>query len=82
MFRRIVKLSPWVILPLLMLGFAVQASILQAPSSGSWAPVPGTMAEARSGAAAALLSDGRILLTGGAGPSASAEFFKIGRAHV
>src|SRR5216117_464960 len=43
--------------------------------SGTWAPA-GSMTQARTGASAALLQDGRILITGGQsadGPSASAE---------
>lgn len=61
-----------------VLGFLVHGSTLLAPASNTWAPTPGAMAEARSGAAAALLSDGRVLISGGdgaAGPVASAETF-------
>src|SRR5262245_14911383 len=46
--------------------------------SGTWAPA-GAMAEPRKGAAAVLLADGRILITGGAAvdgaPSSTAELF-------
>lgn len=61
-----------------LVGFLVHGSALLAPSSNTWAPTPGAMAEARAGAAAALLSDGRVLVSGGdgaAGPVASAETF-------
>jgi len=61
-----------------LVGYLVHGSVLQAPASNTWAPTPGAMAEARSGAAAALLSDGRVLVTGGdgaAGALASAEAF-------
>src|SRR5437764_541492 len=50
---------------------------MQAPPTGTWAPTAGPMAAARAHASAALLSDGRVLITGGtgvAGPLASAEF--------
>src|SRR6266568_5080114 len=53
---------------------------LQAPPTGTWAPTPSPMAAARAHASAALLSDGRVLITGGngvAGPLASAEFLNI-----
>src|ERR1700722_15734240 len=62
---------------LLILGVvvALKGAALLVPS-GSWVP-EGTMASARSSAAAALLPDGRILVTGGdmgSGPVASADF--------
>ncbi|MBI1984394.1 MAG: hypothetical protein HYS61_09365, partial [Acidobacteria bacterium] len=59
-------------------GYLVQGSNLQAPSSGTWVPTPGPMAEARTGAASAALPDGRVLVSGGTGASgalASAELF-------
>ncbi|MGA2631416.1 MAG: kelch repeat-containing protein, partial [Terriglobia bacterium] len=64
-----------------LLGFLVRGSMLPAPSSGTWAPTPGVLAEARSGAAAAMLSDGRVLVTGGDGAAgaalSSAEVFSL-----
>src|SRR6185436_2222773 len=61
------------------IGLWLKATVIQVPS-GTWAPV-GNMAEARSGAASALLQDGTILVTGGedaTGVLASAEFFSAG----
>src|SRR6266404_5879714 len=61
---------------ILTAGIFLKGSITQ-PSIGNWlAPV--SMTAARSGAASALLQDGRILITGGddgSGPVASAEVF-------
>ena len=57
-------------------GLLYTQSAFQVPS-GTFAPT-GAMAEARAGVSAALLADGRILITGGSGASgalASAEFF-------
>ena len=57
-------------------GLLVSASPLQVPS-GTWIAT-GAMNSARSGAAAVLLQDGRILITGGSGasgPANSAELF-------
>lgn len=54
---------------------ALRGAALVIPS-GTWAP-EGTLATARAGAAASLLQDGRILVTGGdpgTGPVASADF--------
>jgi hypothetical protein len=55
--------------------------MLPAPSSGTWTPTPGVLAEARSGAAAAMLSDGRVLVAGGDGAAgtalSSAELFSL-----
>src|SRR5438093_2326955 len=63
---------------LLGVGLLVNGSNLAAPATGTWVPA-GTMAAARSGAATALLTDGRVLVTGGsdaAGATLSAaEFF-------
>jgi hypothetical protein len=56
--------------------FALKGSVLPLPS-GSWAP-EATMANARAGASAALLPDGRILITGadpGTSPVVTADFF-------
>src|SRR5262249_2888340 len=56
----------------------LKASVLVV-QSGSWAQT-GTLSVARADASAALLQDGRILVTGGdpgTGPVASAEFFNI-----
>src|SRR5690348_795646 len=61
------------------IGLWLKATAIQVPS-GTWAPA-GNMAEARSGAAAVLLQDGTILVTGGESSSvtlASAEFFSAG----
>src|SRR5262245_25989931 len=63
----------------LLLVFFIRGSGIQVPS-GTWAP-SGNMAEVRSGAASALLQDGRVLVSGGegtAGPLATAEFFSTG----
>jgi hypothetical protein len=63
----------------LLLGASSLPSIrgnMPAVQTGNWTPL-GTMSEARSGAAAVLLSDGLVLVTGGAagtGALASAEF--------
>lgn len=79
--RRIAKHFVAVLSLVFFLGFAgylVRGSGLQAPSSGTWVPTPGPMAEARTGAASAALPDGRVLVSGGAGASgalASAELF-------
>src|SRR4030095_2009649 len=61
------------------IGLWLKATVIQVPS-GTWEPA-GNMAEARSGAASALLQDGTILVTGGEGASstlASTEFFSAG----
>src|ERR1700688_1842105 len=64
---------------LLATGILLSATALLVPS-GSWAP-EGMMANALAGASAALLQDGRILITGGdpgdgSGPQASADIVK------
>jgi Galactose oxidase, central domain len=67
----------------LLLAFFLKGSGIQVPS-GTWAPA-GNMAEARSGAASALLQDGTILVTGGESASvtlATAEFFNAGAFSV
>src|SRR5438045_2936878 len=53
---------------LLSVGLLVKGSNLAAPPTGTWLPA-GTMASARSGSAAVLLPDGRVMVTGGAGAS-------------
>ena len=64
-----------------ILGLVLHGTLLQAPSSGTWAPAPGALAEARSNAAAASLADGSVLVTGGDGAAgaavASAELFGL-----
>src|SRR5439155_26847886 len=73
--RRLVKPALIAVL-ILAAGIFVKGSITQ-PSIGGWLSA-GSMTEARSSAASALLQDGRILITGGdngSGPTASAEFF-------
>src|SRR5437667_46302 len=64
---------------LLGVGLLVKGTPLAAPATATWLPA-GTMAAGRSGAATALLSDGRVLVTGGCcdatgAPLATAEFF-------
>ena len=57
--------------------FVMRASLPQV-ATGTWQSTGTLMTEARTGAAAALLPDGRILITGGdsgAGPLLTAEFF-------
>src|SRR5579864_5604169 len=76
--RRITK--KFLLGSLLILGVvvALRGAALLVPS-GSWVP-EGTMASARSSAAAALLPDGRILVTGGdmgSGPVTSADFINV-----
>ena len=70
------------VLLVLVCSFGI-ASILRATlplvPSGEWAD-SGLLAQARTGAAAVLLADGRVLITGGdvnGVPSSSAEFFNI-----
>lgn len=82
--RRTTKFSVLITLALASLGFlglVVQGTLLQAPSSGTWAPAPGAMAESRANAAAAALPDGSVLVTGGDGAAgsavASAELFNL-----
>src|SRR5438093_2378472 len=63
----------------LLLGQALlsKADISQ-PRSGTWAATGGPMTEARTGASAALLPDGRVLIAGGTGadgPLATAELY-------
>ena len=72
--KRTLKFAVCVLACLLCLGLLLKADMPQV-SSGTWAPA-GSMTQARTGASAALLQDGRILITGGQsadGPSASAE---------
>jgi hypothetical protein len=68
---------------ILVAGVFVRGSIPQ-PPTGNWLSA-GSMLEPRSGAASALLQDGRILITGGdggSGPVANAEFFDTTGAFV
>jgi len=72
--KRTLKFAVCVLACLLCLGLLLKADMPQV-STGTWAPA-GSMTQARTGASAALLQDGRILITGGQsadGPSASAE---------
>src|SRR2546428_12714625 len=71
---RINRSNGWTVVVVLLLavGLLGQAVELQVPS-GTWVPTGG-MSQARSGASAALLPDGTVLITGGVvsgGPSAS-----------
>src|SRR6266851_1566908 len=73
--HRFVK-AAFIAVLILCAGLLVKGSVTQ-PSIGGWLSA-GSLTEARSGAASALLQDGRILITGGdngAGPRAAAEFF-------
>src|SRR5690242_8445895 len=70
---RYVAVSLLVVLSLALLLHGTLPSI----TTGSWTP-SNTLAEARSGSAAAVLQDGRVLFTGGtgsSGPLATAELF-------
>src|SRR5713101_3143502 len=63
-------------LVILCVVIALKAAVLFIPS-GTWAP-KANLAEARANSSAALLADGRILITGGdgaSGPLATVEFF-------
>jgi large repetitive protein len=74
--RRFVKPALVVVLTILTAGIFLKGTIPQ-PAIGNWLAA-GSMTAPRSGAASALLQDGRILITGGdngAGPVASAEVF-------
>jgi Kelch motif len=80
--RRFIK-AVFVAILILAAGIFVKGSITQ-PSIGGWLSA-GSMTAARSGAASALLQDGRILITGGdngSGPVASAEIFDTTGAFV
>lgn len=73
--RRTSKAMLYFVLSLTCLVVLLRAGVLQV-ASGAWVPF-GSMAAARAGASAALLQDGRILLTGGdggSGPTNTAEF--------
>src|SRR5438128_10354129 len=77
--RRLPKCTVWIVALLLGQGLLSKADVSQ-PPSGAWGPT-GHMAEIRSGASAALLSDGHVLVTGGAGadgPLATAELYDSG----
>src|SRR3989442_9128017 len=66
----------------LVQGFTSRADAPRVPS-GTWAPTGG-MSSTRTGAAATLLADGRVLVAGGQdadGPSATAELYD-GNAQV
>src|SRR5467141_1538650 len=74
--RRSHAVSLSLFLGLISLALLVKAAVLQVPT-GTWAPTA-NLADARANSSAALLSDGRILITGGdgaSGPLATAEFF-------
>ncbi len=74
--RRSHAVSLFLFLGLISLALLVKAAVLQVPT-GTWAPTA-NLADARANSSAALLSDGRILITGGdgaRGPLATAEFF-------
>jgi len=81
--KRLIALAS---LPALLFGgfsLLLDASIPSVPT-GTWAPAPSAMLSARSGASGALLSDGRVLVTGGLtgdpaspGVHSSAELFGI-----
>jgi len=60
---RTFKYAAPVLTCLFSVGLALDAGAAQV-SSGTWAPAS-SMAQARAGASAALLPDGRILITGG-----------------
>jgi len=66
----------WILLTLLGFAGLLKATLPQT-AIGAWTPA-GSLAQARSNAAAVLLADGRILITGGdgaSGPLQPAEFF-------
>jgi hypothetical protein len=75
--RRTLLLSCCAVIILLTFGLAIRAS-LPTVATGAW-KAASPMASARTGAAAAVLYDGRILITGGTAPDgtalASAEIF-------
>src|SRR6266478_5156020 len=80
--RRVLK-PAFVVVVILVAGILVKGNIPQ-PASGNWLS-GGSMSEPRSGASAALLQDGRILITGGdngSGPATTAEFFDTTGAFV
>src|SRR6266567_4196912 len=73
---RTAKYSSLCLLLVLGLAFLLQGTLPQVPT-GTWTATS-SLTEARSGSAAVVLQDGRILFTGGMGangPLASAEFF-------
>ena len=65
-------------LSLLICGVFASQGVSQTSASNSWSPA-GQMTQARTGAAAVLLTDGRVLITGGAdssgAPQATAEVY-------
>src|SRR5712692_5705043 len=74
--QRTIKSLLYVSVGVICVALLLKAAVPQVPT-GTWAS-GGAMSQARAGASAALLQDGRILLTGGdgtSGPSATAEFF-------
>jgi N-acetylneuraminic acid mutarotase len=78
MMRKSLKYSLLSVALILCVVLGVKGYILQVPS-GTWAAQP-SLAQARSGASAVLLQDGRILVTGGygaAGTLASAEIIGV-----
>jgi len=73
---RATKYTALCLLTILSLAFLLHGTLPQV-STGSWIPA-NSLAEARSGSAAVVLDDGRVLFTGGTGstgPLASAELF-------
>src|SRR5712692_2574556 len=73
---RATKYTALCLLTILSLAFLLHGTLPQV-STGSWVPA-NSLAEARTGSAAAALQDGRILFTGGmgvSGPLTSAELF-------
>ena len=69
------KCAMWIIALVLGQVLLSEADVSQ-PPSGAWGPTGGAMTEARTGASAALLPDGRVLIAGGTGadgPLSTAE---------
>src|SRR5258707_4911468 len=77
--RSAVVLVAFVAFSLMFATRLLTQSTLKPPTSGTWA-VSGPMTQARAGASAALLVDGRLLVTGGSdgsGPIFPAELFLL-----
>src|SRR5258706_11829405 len=75
--RSAVVLVAFVAFSLMFATRLLTQSTLKPPTSGAWA-VSGLMTQARAGASAALLVDGRLLVTGGSkggGPISAADLF-------
>ena len=64
--RRVITIATASLAAVVCAGLLLRADMPQVPS-GAWASAD-NMLQARSGASAASLADGRILITGGAGP--------------